>query len=163
MYDSIKFLHVASVFLFLLSHGASANISFQLKKERQPDRIRALLDLSAWSFIGMGVGFLLLLITGIIASFAGPWAAKNGWIWVSIGLLLAITVSMSILGSAFYTKVRAAVGVPPYKRSTQQPLGETKSEEEIAKLLNTNQPIVLSVIGFGGILIIAYLMMFKPF
>ncbi|HZY44861.1 MAG TPA: DUF2269 family protein [Anaerolineae bacterium] len=163
MYELIKFLHVASVFLFLLSHGASANVSFQLKNERKPERIRALLDLSNWSFIGMGVGFLLLLITGIIDSFAGPWADHNGWIWVSIGLLLAITVSMSVLGSMFYTKVRAAVGVPPYKRSDQQALGETKSEEEIAKLLNTNQPIILSLIGFGGILIIAYLMMFKPF
>ena len=70
---------------------------------------------------------------------------------------------MSMLGSRFYTKVRAAVGVPPYKRSDQQPIGEVKSEEEIAKLLDTNQPVILSLIGFGGVLIIAFLMMFKPF
>jgi uncharacterized membrane protein len=163
VYDLIKFLHVISVFLFLLSHGASANVSFQLKHERKPDRIRALLDLSSWSFVGMGIGFLLLLITGIIDAFDPAWVGRNGWIWLSIGLLVAITVSMSILGSAFYTKVRAAVGVQPYSRSDKQPLGEVKSEEEIAKLLNTNQPIILSLIGFGGILIIAYLMMFKPF
>lgn len=163
MYNVIKFIHVASVFMFLLSHGASANVAFQLKNERTPDRIRALLDLSSWSFIGMGVGFLLLLITGIIDAFDPVWVGHNGWIWLSVGLLLAITVSMSFLGSAFYTKVRAAVGVPPYKRSNQQPIGETKSEEEIAKLLNTNQPLILTLIGFGGILIIAFLMMFKPF
>lgn len=114
MYSLIKFIHVASVFMFLLSHGASANDAFQLKNERTPDRIRALLDLSAWSFIGMGIGFLLLLITGIIDAFDPVRVGHNGWIWLSVGLLLAITVSRSFLGSAFYTKVRAAVGVPPY-------------------------------------------------
>ena len=53
MYGAIVFLHVAGVFIFLLGHGGSANAAFQMKHERDPDRLRALLDMSVRSFIGM--------------------------------------------------------------------------------------------------------------
>src|SRR5215210_819004 len=67
MYGAIVYLHIAGVFLFLLGHGGSANAAFQIKHERNPDRLRALLDMSVWSYSGMYVGLLLLLLTGIIA------------------------------------------------------------------------------------------------
>src|SRR5690242_1401353 len=98
MYGYIIFLHVAGVFLFLLAHGASASVSFQLKRERNADRIRALLDVSIWSFGAMFIGLLLLLITGIVAGFmSNAWG--RGWIWASIVLLVAIFAVMSVLGS----------------------------------------------------------------
>lgn len=53
MYGAIVFLHVAGVFIFLLGHGGAANAAFQMKHERDPDRLRALLDMSVRSFIGM--------------------------------------------------------------------------------------------------------------
>lgn len=158
----MKFLHVAGAFIFLLAHGASANASLQLKRERNPDRIRALLDMSIQSFAGMGVGLVLLLITGIIGGFIGNYWGR-GWIWAAIILLIALIGGMSGFGSAYYTKVRSAVGVPAYKRSDQQPLDTTQSEAEIAALLNNNRGILLTVMGLGGILIILWLMMFKPF
>ena len=49
LYKIIVFLHVISVFGYLLSHGVSAGVAFALKKERDIQRIRALLDLSAVS------------------------------------------------------------------------------------------------------------------
>lgn len=162
MYGYIVFLHVAGTFLFLLGHGASANVAFQLKQERNLDRIRALLDLSVWSYIGTYAGLLLLLITGIIAGFMGShWG--SGWIWVAIVLLVVIFVAMGVWGSAYYGKVRTAVGLQPYKRTGQMTLGPTASEGELDALLNSNRPWVLTAIGIGGLLIILWLMMFKPF
>jgi hypothetical protein len=162
MYGYIVYLHVAGVFLFLLGHGGSANVAFQLKHERNPDRLRALLDLSVWSYIGMYSGLLLLLITGIIAGFMGKhWG--RGWIWASIVLLVTMFVAMGLVGSNYYGKVRSAVGLQPYKRTAQVSLGKVASEAELAALLNSNRPWILTAIGFGGLLLILWLMMFKPF
>ncbi len=162
MYGYIVYLHVAGVFVFLLAHGASANVAFQLKGERNPDRIRALLDLSLWSYIGMYVGVLVLLITGIIAGFmSNAWG--RGWIWASIVFLVVIFVAMGVMGSTYYGKVRAAVGLQPYKRTDQVPLGNVAGEAELVALLNSNRPWILTAIGLGGLLIILWLMMFKPF
>ncbi len=162
MYGTIVYLHVAGVFLFLLSHGGSANVAIQLKHERNPDRIRALLDLSVWSYIGMYIGLLLLLITGIVAGFMSS-AWGRGWIWASIILLVVMVVPMGLLGSNYYGKVRTAVGLQPYRRTAQVELGPVASETELAALLNSNRPLILTAIGLGGLLIILWLMMFKPF
>lgn len=162
MYGSIVFLHIAGVFLFLLGHGGSANVAFQLKSERNPDRIRALLDLSVWSYIGMYVGLLLLLITGIIAGFMGNYWG-SGWIWAAIILFVALFAFMGVLGSSYYGRVRTAVGLQPYRRTAQVALGKVASEQELGALLNTNRPILLTAVGVGGLLVILWLMMFKPF
>lgn len=162
MNQLLVYLHVAAVFVFLLAHGASAGVAFKLRGERNPDRIRALLDLSVGSYIGMWVGLLALLITGIISGFLGNWWGR-GWIWASIALLVAVFVIMGLYGSRYYGRVRTAVGLQPYRRTDQVTLGEVQSDEEIAALLNTNHPLILALIGFGGLLIILWLMMFKPF
>lgn len=162
MYGYIVFLHLAGIFLFLLGHGGSANVAFQLKHERNPDRIRALLDLSNWSYVGMYAGLLLLMITGIIAGFMGNYWG-HGWICAAIVVLVALLVFMGVYGSMYSGRVRAAVGLQPYRRTDQVSLGVVKSEPELAALLNTNHAIVLSVIGLGGLLLILWLMLFKPF
>lgn len=162
MYGAIVYLHVAGVFIFLLGHGGSANAAFQIKRERNPDRLRALLDMSLWSYIGMYVGLLLLLITGIILGFMGNYWSR-GWIWASIVLLVALLAFMGIYGSRYYGSVRTAVGLKPYQRTDQMPLGDAVSAQELDALLRSNRPIMLTVLGVLGLLIILWLMMFKPF
>ena len=49
-YQIVVFLHVVSVLGYLLAHGVSAAVSFALQKERDINRVRALLDLSAASY-----------------------------------------------------------------------------------------------------------------
>src|SRR6476620_211208 len=100
MYGYIVFLHIAGVFLFLLGHGGSANVAFQLRRERNPDRIRALLDLSVWSYIGTYAGLLLLLLTGIIAGFMGSYWGR-GWIWAAIVLFVVLFAFMGVFGSQY--------------------------------------------------------------
>lgn len=162
MYGIVIYLHIAGVFLFLLGHGASANVAFALKQERNADRIRALLDLSVWSYIGTYVGLLTLLLTGIAAGFmSNAWG--RGWIWAALVLLIALFAVMGIFGSNYYGKVRTAVGLQPYRRTSQVTLGPVATEAELAVLLNTNRPLLLTAIGVGGLLVILWLMMFKPF
>lgn len=162
MYGAIVYLHVAGVFIFLLAHGGSANAALQMKRERNPDRLRALLDLSVWSYVGMYTGLLLLLITGIVAGLMGNYWGR-GWIWASIVVFVALLVFMGVYGSMFYGRVRTAVGLKPYRRTDQMPLGEVASEQELDALLNANRPLILTAIGIGGLLVILWLMMFKPF
>lgn len=162
MYGAIVYLHVVGVFILLLAHGGSANAAFQLKRERNPDRLRALLDLSVLSYMGMYIGLLLLLVTGVIAGFMGSYWGR-GWIWASIVLLVALAAFMGIYGSSYYGRVRTAVGLKPYRRTDQMPLGHMASEQELDTLLRSNRPLILTIIGVLGLLIILWLMMFKPF
>jgi hypothetical protein len=76
MYPWIVFLHVAGGFGFVLAHGASASVAFALRRERNLERIRALLDLCSNSFNVMYFSLLVLLVAEIVAGF------KQNWLWV---------------------------------------------------------------------------------
>ena len=39
-------LHVLSIITFFLAHGAGAAMAFKMRKETNPERMRAMLDLS---------------------------------------------------------------------------------------------------------------------
>jgi hypothetical protein len=162
MYAWMLYLHIAGTFGFLLAHGASASVSYALRRERSPERIRTLLELSAGTYRVMYPALLLLLISGIVAGFQGRWW-RYGWIWTSLALLIAIVVAMSVLGSRFYGQARKAAGMPYYEKGKTQPPVEPLSQAEIEAILEQANPHLLTLIGFGGILLIAWLMMFKPF
>ncbi|MFL5777203.1 MAG: hypothetical protein ACJ76W_13090, partial [Chloroflexota bacterium] len=107
-YPWIVFVHVAAAFLFVMGHGASMWASDQIRKERDPDRIKVLLDMSSRS-LGMVYGGLgVLLIAGIIAGIMGNHFGRL-WIWLAIGVLVLIIVLMYALASSYYGKVREAV------------------------------------------------------
>lgn len=149
------FLHIAGVFTFLVAHGVSVGVAFRLRRERDPRRIMALLDLSSWSISLMYIGILLLLTGGIVAGFVGDWWG-SGWIWVSLGTLIVVIVSMYAVASGYYKRLRLIVGA-------MADGSQAVSEEQLAGLLEGPRPWILAVIGFGGLLFILYLMLFKPF
>lgn len=154
------YLHVASVFGLLLAHGASAAAAFALLRERNVDRVKVLLELSSSTLGVMYISMLVLLISGISAGFmVGAWG--RGWIWTSIILLVVIFMTMGGMGSRIYGQARIAVGLPA--RGKPDPNAKPATAEELDKILSKGQPMVLSIIGFGGILVILWLMMFKPF
>lgn len=162
MYDFIKFLHVIAVFAFLMAHGISAGVAFALRGERSPERVRALLTHSASSYPVMYLSLLILMATGVINGFMGQWWAY-GWIWLSLILLIAIVVLMTIFGSSVYGGARKLAGLPYFDRGKPQPPIEPASEAEIDAQLSKGNPVLLVAIGFGGIAVIGYLMMFHPF
>jgi hypothetical protein len=162
MYPWLVYLHVIGVFLFLMAHGISAGVAFRVYNERQLDRLRALLELSTASYGIMYLGLIVLLLTGIITGFAGRWWGQ-GWIWVSLVLLIVVTGAMTAMGTGYYTQVRKAAGSPYREGNKVQPPQAPASPEEIDALLKAGKPMLLTGIGAGGIVVIAWLMMFKPF
>ena len=87
----------------------------------------------------------------------------RGWIWLSLLLLIGIIVAMFIIGSKRYSLVRKALGMAWFDGQKGHPAGEPAPVEEIQALLANSPAITLTVIGFGGIAVILWLMMFKPF
>jgi len=162
MYPWLIFLHVVSVFGFLLAHGASAAVAFALQRERSLERVQTLLLLSANTAGVSLLALLVLFVSGIIVGFAGGWWG-HGWIWVSLVGLIAIIVAMSGLGSAVYGGVRKAAGLPYMLRGQPQPAVPPAAPAELAALLARGRPVLLTVIGYDGFAVITWLMMFKPF
>lgn len=164
MHPWIVFVHLLGVFGFLLAHGASASVAFALRRERNLDRVRALLELSSNSYGVMYASLLVLLVGGIVGGFTYPGGAWSwGWIWISLGLLIAILVAMTLLGSSIYGGARKATGLPFMEGMKQHPPIEPASAEELDALLAKGNPLLLTIVGYGGIAVIAWLMMFKPF
>lgn len=164
MYSWMIYLHVLATLSFLIVHGVSSVVAWRLKSGPDPATARAWLELNAnGAVVGVFYGSLLvLLITGIVAGFMGNWWG-HGWIWLSLALLIGIIVSMFYLGSRRYSRIRQALGMPWFDGRREHPAGEPASVEEIHALLDQSPALALTLIGFGGIALILWLMMFKPF
>ena len=65
-YEWVVFLHIFGVFVFLLAHGVSSGVGFRIAKERNRERLAALLDLSVSSYRVMLLGFWWTLLTGLV-------------------------------------------------------------------------------------------------
>ncbi len=161
-YPWVVFIHVAAAFLFVMGHGASMWTSDQIRRERDPARIRVLLELSGRS-LGLVYGSLItLLIAGIAAGIMGGYFSQ-GWIWAAIVVLVAVIVLMYGLASRYYGRVREAVGMRSYQTPKDAPDPTPVSAEELATLVDSRRPDVIGLVGVIGLLILLWLMMFKPF
>lgn len=162
LYNLLVFLHVIGVFGFLMAHGISAGVAFRLRGERGPEKVRALLELSATSYPVMYLSLLVLFAVGIVLGFMGSWWGQ-AWIWLSLILLIVIVVLMARFGSSIYGEARKLAGLPYMVSGKPQPPIAPASPTELYAVLDKGNPVLLTAIGFGGIVIIAWLMMAKPF
>jgi hypothetical protein len=161
-YPWVVFVHVAAAFLFFMGHGVSMWVSDQVRRERDPVRIRALLELSSMS-LGLVYGSLVaLLVAGIVAGVMGGHFARL-WIWAAIVVLVVTLVLMYALASRYYGRVREAVGIRSYMTPKEAPDPVPASPEELAALLDSRRPDVIGLVGIVALLILLWLMMFKPF
>jgi hypothetical protein len=150
-----KFVHLAGVFGFLLAHGVSAAVALRLRRERDPVRVLALVELSQATVTWLYGSLLVLLVGGIVAAFEID-AWDRGWIWLSLGILLAVWASMYVVATSYYRKVRLV--------AKAMAGGSTAvSGDQFASLLRSSRPFVLAGLGFAGIGGILYLMVLKPF
>ena len=84
--------------------------------------------------------------------------------WVSLAMLVAVSVAMGVLGTPYHDRIRRAVGLSTsWTQGREPPPSEEASTEELEALLTSRRPELLTVIGVGGLLVILWLMMFKPF
>jgi len=119
MYLWIVFLDVACVFAFLLAHGVAAGVILQLRNETEPERMKALLDLSGHSARTKYISLLLTVLTGIILGFMGSWWGQ-WWIWLSLVVLVLVFVGMQVRGASYLTNLRKALRAPYFERMALQ-------------------------------------------
>lgn len=162
LYKWLVFLHVLGVMGFMLAHGGTTAMTFLLRRQRDPDRMRALLDLSGNSWPAFAISFLLLFVSGVVAGFSGRWWGE-GWIWTSLVILLMISVYMGWASRAHFHRLRKVLGLPYFEGGKDLPALPPASTKEIYAVQATLQPGLVAVIGTGGIVVILWLMMFKPF
>ncbi len=154
MYQWLVFAHVLGVFGFLTAHGASAAIAFKLRGEREIARVQVLLELSRGANGVANACLLIFLAAGIALGFMGGWWGRL-WIWAALLLLVVLAVAMLGVGSGPLTRIRQAL------ESGEGSSALTK--KSLADLLSATHPWLLTVIGGGGLAIILWLMLFKPF
>jgi hypothetical protein len=154
VYKAWLFVHLAGVFGFLLAHGVSVSVLFRLQKERNPERVSELIELSASSIRAFYVSLLVLLAGGIVAGFLGHWWSQ-GWIWAGIGVLVVTMLAMYAMARPYYRRVSFVA------RAMAGGSGAV-TQEQFDAILTSSRPRAVAAIGFLGLLLILYVMVFKP-
>jgi uncharacterized membrane protein len=146
-------IHLVGVFGFAFAHGVSGTVLFKLRGERDRERIRSLLQLSGSTVVPMYASIGLLLAGGIGAAVEGRlWGQL--WISLSLGLLVAVTLAMIVIARPYYRRLKEA--------TASRPSGVPRvSDEELAARLASPVPLIVATVGFGGLFVILWMMVFK--
>src|SRR6267378_5276252 len=147
LYVWLKFFHIVGIGAFLLGHGVSAGSSLMLRRV-SADAVRApLLRASIQSAAIYYPALLVILVTGVWMGFVGTWW-RTGWIWGGIATLVIVIVAMSAMSVPYHKARDAANAKPP-----------TDLEPELKRA----RPVELAAVGALGLLILFFVMVFKPF
>lgn len=155
MYRWLVFIHIIGVLGFLFTHGVTAAMALRLRHERNPDRIRVLLQVSSSSLGLFYLSVALLLLGGVWAGFRGNWWGF-GWIWVALGVFVANMVFMYVAASRYYKRIREVMTIQESGSSAVGPA-------EIEAMLRSNRPLLIVWVGLLSVGFITYLMVLKPF
>jgi hypothetical protein len=155
MYEWLVLAHIIGVLGFMFTHGVAAAMALRLRHERNPDRIRVMLQVSSSSLSVFYVSMVLLLGGGIWAGFNGHWWGE-GWIWVALGVFVVNLIFMYAVPAPYYKKLREIMTIEESGSSAVGP-------EQLEAMLRSNLPIVVVAVGLLSVAFIAYLMVIKPF
>ncbi|MBI3748237.1 MAG: hypothetical protein HY262_05275 [Chloroflexi bacterium] len=161
----LKLVHVLAALALVLAHGASAAVAFKLRGERDRLRIGALIDLSSAYLNAFYLALVVVLVAGILAGIsAGYWTSGQLWIWASVIVFVAVIVGMYALAMPYFRDVRHALGMATFQ-DVQRRIGAPPpaGDDELAALLTSGRPMAIAAIGTGGIVLLVYLMVLKPF
>ena len=158
MYNWVVYLHVTVIFIFLIQHAAEIIVTFKLREQKEPEGVFA-----TYSFMpnnnsrNLRITYSLIIVTGAVAGFMSVWW-RMGWIWTSLGVMIVIWIVMRRIGSQYLYAVDAI---------TEQALKNKADESAIEKfrrdLKSRREPEIMTITSVIGMLIILWLMMFKPF
>jgi plastocyanin len=148
------FVHLVGVFGFLVAHGVSVSVTFRLRKERDPRRVTELLALSGSSIRAFYASTFVLLLGGAVAGFLGHWWSQ-GWIWASLVVLVVTSLAMVFMARPFYRRVG-------FVARSMAGGSKAVSAAQFDTILGSRRPWTIAAIGFVGLLLILYLMLFKP-
>lgn len=161
LYASVVFVHAATILLFFIAHGASMAVAFKLKEETDPDRVRALIELSRFSLGAPAIAFILIgLAAGIVAGFMGDhWGSL--WIWISLVLLVAVGGAMTPMATSRLAAIREAAGGGRASKDGGDP--PPADPERMHQLIEAWRPLPVAAMGLVAFLVILWLMFAKPF
>ena len=162
LYPWVVLTHVLAAFGFAMAHGVSVFAAFSMRSSKDPAAVRTLLGVSGMSIGALYISLLVLLVAGIAAAIMGGWFGR-GWPWAAIVVVVVIVVAMYAMASRYYANIRSAVGLPSINDKKGEPPPAPVSDEELARLLDTRRPEALAAIGFGGFVVLVWLMELKPF
>jgi hypothetical protein len=157
----LRFAHILGAFTFVFAHGVSAFSAIKLRGERDPARVTALLDLSKLSLPVTDGAILLLLVTGIAGGFVGGYWGHL-WIWLAIGVLVFLFAFMSVRGVRHHDALRHALGMAGFYDHKGAVIPDA-DPDALARELDSPRALELAAVGGIGLVVILYLMVFKPF
>jgi hypothetical protein len=157
----LVWVHVLSIITFFLGHGAGAAMAFRIRKETNPERMRAMLDLSSSPFMVFMLSYVVMGVAGIVMVFLlRLW--NRGWVWASIALMLFVFVWMFRISRPFM-KLRKLVGLPYMEGRVDHPAEPPASDEAISEHIGTLGVTQFVVVGYVIPACVLWLMSFKPF
>lgn len=153
-YSWWKFIHLIGVVGFMAAHGTSMAATMMIRRMRDPQHISGVLQLSATTVLAFYLSTLILLIGGIGAGIRGRWF-DQGWIWLSLGLLVAVGILMFPLARGYFRRIRTVIEL--------MESGTAVTQEDFVRVLNSGNPMLTIGTGSVATLFIVYLMVLKPF
>ena len=159
MYAWVVFLHVAAVMAFMLAHGVHVTAMWAFRREADPERALTFFN-DLPTATGLRVLLAAVVISGAIAGLMGSWWG-SGWIWTSLLLLAVIAVAMWRFGGGYFGLVQEAAEAAIAARAENPSNPDPQAAYDAAR--SSWHTYGMSVIGLGGLAVILWLMMFKPF
>ena len=158
MYKWIVYLHVTVIFIFLIQHAAEIIVTFKLREQKEPEGVFA-----TYSFMpnnnsrNLRITYSLIIVTGAVAGFMSVWW-RQGWMWAALGVMIVIWIVMNQIGGKYLTAVDAIT-----EQAIKNKADESANEKFRQDLKRRREPEIMTITSLIGMLIILWLMMFKPF
>jgi uncharacterized membrane protein len=148
--------HILSVVAFLSCHGASTFALFRIRSlGTDRTKIADTISFSGTTSKPMYVALIAVMVAGFGSAITGPWGLNDTWIWAALVVLVVTTGLMTAIAKPYFKKVSAACDL--------RPSGVPRvSDEELRELVRTKASSLIMLIGFGGLTLIVWLMVFKP-
>ncbi|HEY6566292.1 MAG TPA: hypothetical protein VI341_02135 [Actinomycetota bacterium] len=155
MYRYWFMLHIIGVIAFMAAHGASMFTMFRVRNlDLDRARIADAISFSGTTTRPMYISLAVLVIAGFVAGVQGNWL-DDWWLWIAVVVLLITTGLMTAIAAPYFRRITEACGV--------RPSGVPRtSDEELTALLHGPTTTLITAIGAIGLLVILYLMIFKP-
>jgi hypothetical protein len=155
MYRFWVFMHLVGVVGFLVTHGVSMWALFAVRAvDGDRDRILEWCETSKRTIMPMYLSFGLLLLGGVAAGIDGALFAE-WWLLGSLALLVGMTALMSLVASPHMKRLRE--GCTRWADGTY-----TLSDEELRGALEGPATMITAGSGSITLLVIVFLMVFKP-
>jgi hypothetical protein len=146
VYATLRFLHLAGLGLFLFGHGVTGATSLVLRGPVS-GATRTLLQMSQRAAAIYYPGILLVIVTGVWMAFLNhSWSM--GWPWAAVVIVVVTFAAMFYVSRPYYLARDAAKG---------------SDDGVLAERLKAARPMLALWVGVIALVLLLWLMVFKPF